>query len=56
MEKLNRKNFFSLIGKTTILSVIASALPIKFFNSVSKVSEKKITIKINPEAIKRNKV
>lgn len=56
MEKLNRKKFFSFITKTAFFTAVVSFLPTKFLNSVSKASEEKVIIKINPEAIKRNKV
>ncbi len=56
MEKLNRKKFFTFISKTAFFTAVVSFLPAKFLNTVSKASEKKVNIKINPEAIKRNKV
>lgn len=56
MEKIKRDKFFSILGKTTLLGTILSFLPTKFLKSLNNTSQKNITIKINPEAIKRNKV
>ncbi|MCX7876163.1 MAG: hypothetical protein N2321_08365 [Melioribacteraceae bacterium] len=56
MEKLNRKKFFSFLTKTALFTTVISALPINFIKSLNKASEEKINIKINPDAIKRNKV
>lgn len=56
MKKLDRKKFFSFITKGAALAAVSSFLPTKFLSSINKASEKKIAIKIHPEAVKRNKV
>jgi len=56
MKKIGRKNFFSTIGKGSIIAAIGSLLPLKYFTSVVKNSnQNKIKIELHPSAVKRNK-
>lgn len=55
LSKINRKNFFEKIGKGALAAAVASAIPFKFVASIAKASSnKKVTVKIHPSAVKRN--
>ena len=55
-KKIDRRSFFSTIGKGVIITAVASALPTKFISSIDRISKKeKINIVIHPSAVKRTK-
>ncbi len=51
---LDRKKFFTLIGKSALFIGLLKMLPVKFFSNISKKSNP-VKIKIHPSAIKRKK-
>lgn len=63
LKKIDRKNFFSVIGLTTLSVVIIKSLPFNglFKNNTNKnlpnnrlLTQQQMNIKINPLAVKRN--
>jgi hypothetical protein len=57
MSNLSRKSFFSMIGLSTLGLVLFSGGTKRIAKKVSNISNKKVSVKIHPEAVKRtNKV
>ncbi|MBI3122767.1 MAG: hypothetical protein HYZ10_00035 [Ignavibacteriales bacterium] len=57
MSNLSRKSFFSMIGLSALGFAFSSRWSSKAAKNVSNLSNKKVSIKIHPEAVKRtNKV
>ncbi len=52
-----RREFFTSIGKTTVVGILASVFPFKFLRGEEKKSStsRSIIIEENPFAVKRNK-
>ncbi|MFA7228982.1 MAG: hypothetical protein WC061_08100 [Melioribacteraceae bacterium] len=52
---IDRKSFFSMLGKGSVAAAIASVLPVKFLTAAVNSSDpKKVKIEIHPSAVKRN--
>ncbi|MBX3007995.1 MAG: hypothetical protein KF816_08215 [Melioribacteraceae bacterium] len=51
----SRRNFFSMIGKTTLFGFIAAHLPANIFSSINKDTKQNIRVETHHSAIKRNK-
>ncbi len=55
-KKIDRRSFFSTLGKGAVITAVAVSLPTKFISSIDRVSKKeKINIVIHPSAVKRTK-
>ena len=55
MKKMDRKKFFGIIAAGSALGVLTS-LPHKIMKNINHASKKNVTVKIHPDAVKRNKV
>ena len=55
VKSFDRKKFFSRIGKGFIGLVIFSSLPFNMFNKNDSRFHKKVKVRINPLAVKREK-
>ncbi len=53
MNKLNRKTFFSMIGLSALGLAFTGSKVSKRVKKVANLSNKKVSIKIHPEAVKR---
>jgi len=53
-SKLKRRNFFGLIGKSTIGIVMLNVIPFKSLFGAGRNKEQ-IKVKIHPNAVSRNK-
>ncbi|MEW6653663.1 MAG: hypothetical protein AB1394_09360 [Bacteroidota bacterium] len=53
MSNLSRKNFFTLIGLSALGLSVSSRWSTKTVKNISNLSNKKVEIKIHPEAVKR---
>ncbi|MDA3861221.1 MAG: hypothetical protein PF445_08330 [Melioribacteraceae bacterium] len=53
-NKTDRRNFFTVIGKTSLGAMVLSALPSKLFASSSKIQKLK-NVTIHKQAVKRVK-
>ncbi len=57
MSNLSRKSFFSMIGLSALGLALTSSWSKNVTKNISNLSNKKVSIKIHPEAVKRtNKV
>jgi hypothetical protein len=52
---MNRNKFFSVVGLGMIGVLMSKIIPLRF-TSGKKVNAKKVSVKINPLAVKREKV
>ena len=55
MKRMNRNKFFSVVGLGMVGVLMSKIVPFKF-TSGKKVKTKKVNVKINPLAVKRDKV
>ncbi len=53
-SKLKRRSFFGLIGKSTIAVLLINLIPFKSAFG-TKQNNKRIKVKIHPDAVSRNK-
>lgn len=53
MNKLNRKTFFSMIGLSALGLAFGGSKASKTVKNVANFSNKKVSINIHPEAVKR---
>jgi hypothetical protein len=55
MKRMNRNKFFSVVGLGMVGVLISKIVPFKFASG-KNVKTKKVNVKINPLAVKREKV
>ncbi len=53
-KKINRKNFFSSLGAGVFGYFIIKSIPFSFLRK--NITDKKVTIEINPDAVRRTKI
>jgi hypothetical protein len=55
MKRMNRNKFFSVVGLGMVGVLMSKIVPFKFASG-KNVKTKKVNVKINPLAVKREKV
>jgi len=53
-KNINRKSFFSFLGTGVIGYFLVKAIPFSFLRK--DISSKKVTIELNPDAVRRTKI